>query len=97
MAPRRILIGPRRLREGGKREAEKQIPHTARKRRERVRDDNWESMEQRGWESIERRAGTSSGRAAKLSVARVLGNEQKLRSAGILSLQLGEAGFLASR
>ena len=58
---------------GGK--PEKQIPHAARKGRERVRDDNWESM----------------GGAAKLSVARVLGNEQKLRSAGILSLQLGEA------
>ena len=57
---------------------EKQIPHTARKRRERVRDDNREL-----------RCG-----AAKLSVARVFGDEQKLRSAGILSLQLGEAGFL---
>jgi hypothetical protein len=31
---------------------------------------------------------------AKLSVARVLGNEQKLRSAGILSLQLGNAQSL---
>jgi|GraSoi_2013_80cm_1033760.scaffolds.fasta_scaffold00724_6 hypothetical protein len=39
--------------------------------------------------------GSSNG-AAKLSVARVFGNEQKLRSAGILSLQLGNARFLAS-
>jgi hypothetical protein len=31
--------------------------------------------------------------AAKLSVARVFGNEQKLWSAGILSLQHGNAGF----
>jgi hypothetical protein len=76
-ARRSILVWPGRLRDDlVDREAEKQIPHPARKGRERVRDDNWESI---------------GGRAAKLSVARVLGNEQKLRSAGILSLQLGEA------
>ena len=35
----------------------------------------------------------NGGGKAKLSVAPVLGNEQELRSASILSLQLGNAGF----
>ncbi len=38
----------------------------------------------------------NAGGKAKLSVAWVFGNEQKLRSAGILSLQRGNARFLAS-
>ena len=69
MAPRDIRIGPGWLREDVReRESGKQIPHTVHRLRERVRDD---------------KLGIGS-RAAKLSVARVSGNEQKLRSAGIL-------------
>jgi len=39
---------------------------------------------------------SDEGGKTKLSVARLLRNEQKLRSARILSLQVGKAGVLTS-